>query len=86
MSLTVTPFPAPLGAEITGIDLRTDLNDESFAAIEAAWHDYGVIILRDQDLSKEDQLAFASRLGTVARAACPPKSATKWTIMAAPSC
>ena len=71
MSLTVTPFPAPLGAEITGIDLRTDLNDESFAAIEAAWHDYGVIILRDQDLSKEDQLAFSSRLGTVGARGLP---------------
>ncbi|MDC0033108.1 TauD/TfdA family dioxygenase [Alphaproteobacteria bacterium] len=65
MPVTVTPFTAPLGAEITGIDLCHDLNDDSFALIEAAWHEYGVIIIRDQDLAKEDQLAFANRLGPV---------------------
>ena len=65
MSLKVTPFAAPLGAEITGIDLRHDLNDESFALIEAAWHDHGVLIIRDQQLEKQDQLAFANRLGPV---------------------
>jgi len=71
MSLTVTPFAAPLGAEITGIDLRHELNDESFALIEAAWHDYGVIVIRDQNLAREDQLAFASRLGTVGARGLP---------------
>jgi len=71
MPITVTPFPAPLGAEITGIDLRTDLNDHSFAVIEAAWHDYGVIIIRDQKLEKKDQLAFANRLGTVGARGLP---------------
>ena len=65
MPLKVTTFPAPLGAEITGIDLRRGLNDDNFALIEAAWHEYGVIIIRDQKLGKEDQLAFANRLGPV---------------------
>jgi len=71
MSLKVTPFAAPLGAEITGIDLRHDLNDETFALIEAAWHDHGVIIIRDQNLAKEDQLAFANRLGPVGARGLP---------------
>ena len=64
MSLKVTPFPAPLGAEITGIDLSSEMTDEIFAVIEAAWHDHGVIVVRDQKLSKEDQLAFAGRFGS----------------------
>jgi taurine dioxygenase len=73
MPITVTPFAAPLGAEITGIDLRHDLNDDSFAMIETAWHDYGVIIIRDQSLGKADQLAFANRLGPVGPRGLPPE-------------
>ena len=71
MSLTVTPFDAPLGAEITGIDLRTELDDGSFGIIEKAWHDFGVIIIRDQKLGKKDQLDFAGRLGTVGARGLP---------------
>jgi taurine dioxygenase len=71
MSLTVTPFDAPLGAEITGIDLCTDLNDDSFPVIEKAWHDYGVVIIRDQNLGKKDQLALANRLGPVGQRGLP---------------
>ncbi len=71
MSLTITPLEAPLGAEIRGIDLRHDLDDEKFSIIETAWHDHGVIVIRDQKLDKGEQIAFAKRLGTVGERGLP---------------
>lgn len=71
MSLTITPFDAPLGAEITGIDLRRDLDDATFAKIETAWHDHSVVVIRDQTLSKAEQIAFANRLGPVSERGLP---------------
>lgn len=71
MALTIKPFDAPLGAEITGIDLRHDLADKSFTKIEAAWHEYGVVVIRDQNLTKSDQITFASRLGPVSERGLP---------------
>lgn len=61
--MKITPFQAPLGAEITGVDLEAGLSDRDFEAIRAAWLDRQVIVIRDQTISKEAQLAFARRFG-----------------------
>ena len=66
MAITVTPISPALGAEITGIDLRDDLDDATFAAILDAWHQNLVILFRDQELSEAAQLRFARRFGTLA--------------------
>ncbi len=66
MAITVTPLSPALGAEITGIDLRDDMDDATFAAVLDAWHLHLVILFRDQDLSEPDQLRFARRFGTLA--------------------
>lgn len=71
MPLTITPFSAPLGAEITGIDLRENLDERSFGIIEAAWHDHQVLIIRNQTLGKDDQIGFASRFGMVGARGLP---------------
>ena len=34
MAINVTPLSPALGAEITGVDLRCDLDDATFSAIE----------------------------------------------------
>jgi len=62
MSLQIRFADAPLGHEITGVDL-TQLSDEDFAQIEAAYDKYGVIIIRDQKLTPEQQIAFSKRFG-----------------------
>ena len=49
-----------VGAEITGIDLKT-LTDAEFDAIRQAYADHGVIFFRDQDLTEDDHIAFAER-------------------------
>ena len=51
-----------VGAEISGVDLRR-LSDADFAAIERAWTDHSMILLRGQKLSDDDLLAFSRRFG-----------------------
>ena len=52
-----------IGAEIRGVDLRRPLDDAQFAAIEAAFVRHEVIVLRDQDITLDQQMAFARRFG-----------------------
>ena len=51
-----------MGAEISGVDLRR-LSDADFAAIERAWTDHSMILLRGQKLGDDDLLAFSRRFG-----------------------
>src|SRR5579863_4473659 len=54
---------AHLGAEVSGVDLRKPLSDAQFKAIEDALVDNELIILRDQDISSDDLMAFGRRFG-----------------------
>ena len=54
-----------VGAEIEGVNLADDLSNAQFAEIHQAFKDYGVIFFRDQQLTPEQQLAFARRFGPI---------------------
>lgn len=56
---TLTPH---IGAEVRGVELA-NLDNESFAAIQDAFHKYMVLVFRDQHLSREDHKAFGRRFG-----------------------
>ena len=56
---------APLGAEITGIDLANDVDDATFREIEKVFHDRAVICFRGQKLTPEQHLRFSRHFGTV---------------------
>jgi len=60
------PLSPALGAEIIGVDLREELDDARFAGILAAWHENLVILLRDQQLTEDEQVRFAQRFGPLA--------------------
>lgn len=66
MTISITKNASPLGHEISGADLR-NLDDDSFAAIDAAYRKFGVIVVRDQNLSPEEQMAFSRRFGALER-------------------
>lgn len=61
--MDVHPTAGSLGAELSGVDLADDLDDAAIAAIRAAWLDHGVVFFRDQELTSEQFLAFARRIG-----------------------
>ena len=56
---------APLGAEISGIDLAQDIEDATFRAIEEVFHERSVIWFRNQKLTPEQHVRFSRHFGEV---------------------
>jgi taurine dioxygenase len=63
--LTVVPRGTALGAEVRGVNVAGGVSDEQMSAVRDALHRHGVIVLRGQKLSPQDQVAFCRRLGTM---------------------
>jgi putative 2-oxoglutarate oxygenase len=53
-----------IGVEVSGIDVNT-LDDAEFARIYRAWLDHNVLVVRDQDLTIPDFLAYSRRFGPI---------------------
>ncbi|MEM7020816.1 MAG: TauD/TfdA family dioxygenase, partial [Pseudomonadota bacterium] len=60
--MKITPVEATLGAIVEDVELA-QLTDADFEDIEAAWHQHGVLVFRNQHLSNEEHLAFSKRFG-----------------------
>lgn len=58
----VVPTGGGLGAEIGAVDLRR-LSDAAFAVIRRAWLDNLVLLVRGQDLTDSELIAFSRRFG-----------------------
>ncbi|WIM13624.1 TauD/TfdA family dioxygenase [Enhydrobacter sp.] len=61
--IEVRPIAGALGAEIAGVDMARDLDDEVVAEVRRAFLDHLVIFLRDQKVTPQQQVAFARRFG-----------------------
>lgn len=61
--MAVRPVHPFLGAEISGLDLREPLDDDTFARVLDAFHTHSVLVFRGQDLSDEQHIAFSRRFG-----------------------
>ena len=62
-AMTITPIEGKVfGATVTDVDLR-DLDDETFAAIRAAFLEHGFLLFPDQHLNEQESAAFGSRWG-----------------------
>ena len=59
----VRPLSGAIGAEVLGIDLARELDDDAVAAIRRVWLKHLVIFFRDQTLSPEQFLGVARRFG-----------------------
>ncbi len=74
-----TPWPSPsfpvtdaFAAEIGDVDLSQPLSAEDFAAIEAAFNQYSVLVFPDQHLSVDQHLAFAETFRRRWKQRCTP--------------
>ena len=61
----VRPLAGAAGAEVTGIDLADSLDDAAFAAIEEAFDIHGVLLVRNQNITPSQQIAFAEHFGQI---------------------
>jgi taurine dioxygenase len=62
-TIDIRPLTAAIGAEITGLDLRKPLADETVAELRQALLDHLVLFFRAQKLSDDQHVAFALRFG-----------------------
>jgi taurine dioxygenase len=61
--LDIKPVAGALGAEIHGLDLSQELNNENSLRIRKLLNEYEVIFFRNQDISSARQKALASSFG-----------------------
>ncbi|MGH6770707.1 MAG: TauD/TfdA dioxygenase family protein [Xanthobacteraceae bacterium] len=65
--ITVRPLSPALGAEISGVDLRDPIDEPLKQTFLDIWHQYLVILVRDQTLDEDAQVRFAETFGPPAR-------------------
>src|SRR5215831_21408812 len=63
MSVTVRPFAAGLGADISGVDIRAPLSTSDRDTIRAAWLANLVLRFRDQSMTDVQHMAFTRQFG-----------------------
>lgn len=63
--LKLTPLSANTGVEIAGVDLANPLSPEAAQEIRDALNTWGAVFFRDQDITPDQQVAFARHFGTV---------------------
>jgi taurine dioxygenase len=63
LAFDIRPFDAPLGAEVTGLDLSEPLATAGFERIHRAHLDHHVLVFRDQRITPDQQIAFSRRFG-----------------------
>jgi taurine dioxygenase len=73
VSFTVKPLSAACGAEIIGLDLSRNLPQQTIDEIRKVWNEYIVLVFRNQDITEDEQLAFAARFGALGARKTPPE-------------
>jgi alpha-ketoglutarate-dependent 2,4-dichlorophenoxyacetate dioxygenase len=63
MDVQFRPLHPLFAAEVTGVDLREPPTADLVARIEAGMDQYAVLVLRDQDIDDDQQMAFARAMG-----------------------
>ena len=63
MNLVINPLKpgSEFAAEVVNLDLGKSLNDADFAIIRDAFYKYAVLVLRDQNINDDQQIAFSER-------------------------
>jgi taurine dioxygenase len=64
-TLIAAPASREVGAEISGVDIAGGISDEQFSELKQAYSEYGVIFLRDQDITPDQHIEFAERWGVI---------------------
>ena len=62
--LHIRQLGAEIGVEITGVDVKT-MDEAIWSRIYRAWLDHNVMVVRDQELTIPDFIAYSERFGPV---------------------
>jgi len=61
--MKVTPVSDIMGAEVTGVDLSVPMDGDTQSAMGEAFLAYQVLVVRDQHLTPQQQVAFSAQWG-----------------------
>lgn len=61
--ITIEPMTPNLGAYVSGVDLRQELDAEAIASLRDAWLTHHVLFFRDQELTLDQHRRFAQAFG-----------------------
>ena len=67
MTLTIRQLTPVFAAELSGFDASSPLSPDQILALRDAMDRYAVVVLRDQDLTDEEQLRFSLQFGELER-------------------
>jgi len=62
-TIAVSPLTPVIGAEVSGLDLSTELSGKQLDEVKRAFLAHHVLVFRDQTLSAEDHKRFANHFG-----------------------
>lgn len=65
LDISIRPVSPVLGAECSGVDLRAEFNDDVKQRLRAAWHEYGLVLFRGQELDESNIQRAASIFGEI---------------------
>ena len=61
--IKVKPISGAMGAEVFDVDLSSEISSETWNEIKEAFHNFLVLIFRDQNLTDQQQFNFTQRFG-----------------------
>ncbi|HCN07154.1 MAG TPA: hypothetical protein DIT01_04410, partial [Lentisphaeria bacterium] len=65
MTVSTNPLTEHIGAEVQGVDLTAPIDEETFAQLRDALYRHAVLVFHGQQITDEQQVAFAEGFGTV---------------------
>ena len=63
MALKLRPLSYRLGAEVCDVDVSRNMSEQAFGEIYRAFLDHGILLLRNQKISREQHIEFSRRFG-----------------------
>lgn len=67
MALKLRRLSNALGVEVCGVDVSKPMGEAAFGEIYQAFLDHGILLLRDQDITREQHIEFSRRFGELDR-------------------
>ncbi|MCW5604067.1 MAG: TauD/TfdA family dioxygenase [Burkholderiales bacterium] len=67
MALKLRRLSNALGAEVCDIDVSKPMSEAAFGEIYQAFLDHGILLLRNQDITREQHIEFSRRFGELDR-------------------
>jgi len=64
-TLSTIACTSPIGAEVRGIQISKGVTNDEYTFVKKSLNQYGVVFLRNQEVSPEHQRAFAQGIGTL---------------------